>query len=145
MDNLKVKKLHPKAKTPFRANKFDSGLDMYALEDYYLEPHSSALVSTGIAIELGKGFEGQVRPKSGITAKTGLRVQLGTVDYGYTGEIKVMVDNIYPHKVKVEKGKKIAQLVITPVTYPMVEVVEKFKNINKCSRGENGFGSTGLD
>ncbi len=172
MEKLEIKLLHNDAKIPVRANIYDSGLDLYAVEDIELNPcrkslrqvlqrigralrkkkddnttqtcvfeGSRALVPTGIAINLPIGYEAQVRPKSGITAKTDLRVQFGTVDFGYNSEIKVMVDNIGSTKQKIEKGKKIAQLVIAPVVYPEPVVVDKFEN--HSDRG--GFGSTGLD
>ena len=124
MEKLNVMLLNEKAKAPNRAN---------ATERIEIEPHSSAIVPTGIAIDLPLGVEAQVRPKSGITSKTGVRVQLGTVDQSYRGEIGVMVDNIYP----------IAQLVVAPVLYPEVNVVDSFEG--ESDRGENGFGSTGLD
>ena len=143
MKKLNVMLLNEKAKVPNRANPTDSGLDLYATERIEIEPHSSAIVPTGIAVDLPLGVEAQVRPKSGITSKTGVRVQLGTVDQSYRGEVGVMVDNIYPFKAVIEKGKKIAQLVIVPVLYPAVNVVDSFEG--ETDRGENGFGSTGLD
>lgn len=94
MTNIKVKKLHKDAIIPKRAHASDSGFDIYALEDTVIEPGETVIVPTGIAVELPKGFEAQVRPRSGVTAKTKLRVQLGTIDNGYTGEIGVIVDNI---------------------------------------------------
>lgn len=141
MEKLEIKLLHEDAKLPKRENPYDSGLDLYALEDTEIQSCSKTLVSTGIAINLPIGYEAQVRPKSGITAKTDLRVQYGTVDYGYNQEVKVMVDNIGGTKVKLEKGKKIAQLVVNPVVYPEVDVVSEFST--NSNRG--GFGSTGLD
>ncbi|AAX92385.1 deoxyuridine 5'-triphosphate nucleotidohydrolase [Staphylococcus phage Twort] len=141
MENLEIKLLHKDAKVPVRANMYDSGLDLYAVEDIDIKPCSKTLVSTGIAINLPTGYEAQVRPKSGITAKTNLRVQFGSIDFGYNLEIKVMVDNIGGTTQKIEKGKKIAQLVIAPVVYPKPVVVEEFDKTSE--RG--GFGSTGLD
>lgn len=141
MNNLEIKLLQEDAKLPKRENPYDSGLDLYVLEDTEIQACSKTLVSTGIAINLPIGYEAQVRPKSGITAKTDLRVQLGTVDYGYNQEVKVMVDNIGGTKVILEKGKKIAQLVVNPVVYPEVDVVSEFST--NSNRG--GFGSTGLD
>lgn len=141
MEKLEIKLLHEDAKLPKRENTYDSGLDLYILEDTEIQSCSKTLVSTGVAINLPIGYEAQVRPKSGITAKTDLRVQYGTVDYGYNQEVKVMVDNIGGTKVKLEKGKKIAQLVVNPVVYPEVDVVSEFST--NSNRG--GFGSTGLD
>lgn len=143
MKEIEVKLLENNAKVPVRANATDSGLDLYSLVDITLKPFESKVISTGIAINLEKGFEAQVRPKSGITSKTGLRVQLGTVDDGYIGELGVMVDNIKGHTEHIKSGQKIAQLVVAPVVYPKVKLVEEFTR--ESDRGTNGFGSTGLN
>src|SRR5690625_7042344 len=89
------KRLNDDAILPTKAHPTDSGFDLYAsAEDVIIEPGETVVVPTGIAVELPKGFEAQVRPRSGITAKTKLRVQLGTIDQDYRGEIGVIVDNI---------------------------------------------------
>ena len=93
MTIIKVKKLHKDAIIPKRAHASDAGFDIYALEDKLIEPGETALIKTGLAFELPEGYEMQIRPRSGITLKTKLRVQLGTVDSGYAGEVGVIVDN----------------------------------------------------
>ena len=93
MTNIKVKKLHKDAIIPKRAHSGDAGIDLYALADTIIEPGETALIKTGLAFELPPGYEMQIRPRSGITLKTKLRVQLGTVDSGYAGEVGVIVDN----------------------------------------------------
>lgn len=143
MKEIEVKLLDNNAKVPVRANATDSGLDLYSLVDVTLKPFESKTISTGIAINLEEGYEAQVRPKSGITTKTGLRIQLGTVDDGYIGELGVMVDNIKGHTEHIKSGQKIAQLVVAPVVYPKVKLVEEFTR--ESNRGTNGFGSTGLN
>ncbi|QYC50946.1 deoxyuridine 5'-triphosphate nucleotidohydrolase [Mammaliicoccus phage vB_MscM-PMS3] len=143
MKEIEVKLLDNNAKVPVRANATDSGLDLYSLVDVTLKPFESKTISTGIAINLEEGYEAQVRPKSGITTKTGLRIQLGTVDDGYIGELGVMVDNIKGHTEHIKSGQKIAQLVVAPVVYPKVKLVEEFTR--ESDRGTNGFGSTGLN
>ena len=115
MNKLKVKLLHKDAVIPNRANPKDSGADLYAIEDMTIPPNSTVLVPTGIAVYLEEGYEAQVRPKSGISAKTPKRVVLGTVDTIYHQEVKVIVDNISDKPQFIEKGKKIAQLVVAPV------------------------------
>lgn len=143
LDTIKIKKLHEDAITPTRSHSTDAGLDIYANETITVT--RGTLVSTGIAIDIPAGYEGTMRPRSGLTIKTPLRVQLGTVDAGYNGEIKVIAD-CYPatalqvigHRVK--KGDKIAQLVISPIVTPTVEIVEEFES--ESARGANGFGST---
>jgi dUTP pyrophosphatase len=92
--NVKIKRLHPDAVIPRYAHEFDAGFDLVAVEDVIIEPGETKLVRTGLAISLPPGYELQVRPRSGISLRTKLRVVLGTVDSGYRGEIGVIVDNI---------------------------------------------------
>ena len=144
MNILKIKKLHKDAITPTRSHSTDAGLDIYASETVIVT--NGTKIPTGIAVDIPAGYEGTIRPRSGLTSRTRLRVQLGTVDAGYNGEIKMIAD-CYPatalqvigHRVK--KGDKIAQLVISPIETPSVEVVEEFES--ESARGSNGFGSTG--
>src|SRR5699024_5003777 len=79
---------------PVKVHPTDSGFDLFANDDVIIEPGGTKVIKTGIAIQLPAGFEAQVRPRSGVTSKTKLRVQLGTIDNGYTGEIGIIVDNI---------------------------------------------------
>lgn len=92
--SVKIKRLHPDAVIPQYAKPGDAGFDFVAVEDVIVEPGETVKVPTGLAFELPEGYELQIRPRSGITLKTKLRVQLGTVDAGYRGEIGVIVDNI---------------------------------------------------
>src|SRR5690625_7111831 len=96
MTKVKIgyKTLNDDSILPTKAHPTDSGFDLYASDDVIIEPGETTIVPTGIAVELPKGYEAQVRPRSGVTAKTKLRVQLGTIDNGYNGEIGVIVDNI---------------------------------------------------
>lgn len=93
---VKIKRIHPDAVLPRYAHDGDAGFDLVAVEDVIIEPGETKLVRTGLAVELPPGYELQVRPRSGMTLKTKLRVQLGTVDSNYRGEIGVIVDNIAP-------------------------------------------------
>ena len=92
--NVNVKRLSPDAQIPAYAHATDAGFDLVAAEDVIIEPGETACVPTGLAFEIPEGYEMQIRPRSGITLKTPLRVQLGTVDAGYRGEVGVIVDNI---------------------------------------------------
>ncbi|MEK5298652.1 dUTP diphosphatase [Bacillus sp. FSL R5-0659] len=92
--NVNIKRLSADATTPTYAHSTDACFDLYAAEDVIIEPGETALVPTGLAFEIPPGYEMQIRPRSGITLKTHLRVQLGTVDSGYAGEVGVIVDNI---------------------------------------------------
>lgn len=148
MNTLKIKKLHPDAIIPTRAHATDAGLDLYALEDALIVNGETQLVKTGIAVDIPVGYEAQVRPRSGLTLKTGLKIQLGTIDSGYTGDVGVIVYNSDRGEPanggvlcwKVHKGDKIAQLVISPIVTPAVKVVDDFDA--QSERGSNGFGST---
>jgi dUTP pyrophosphatase len=91
---LPIRKLHEDATVPTYAHEHDAGFDLHACEDIIIEPGETALVKTGIAADILPGYELQIRPRSGITRNTKLRVQLGTIDSGYHGDIGVIVDNI---------------------------------------------------
>lgn len=141
------KRLTDDAIIPTKAHPTDSGYDLYANEDVIIEPGETVIVKTGIAVELPAGYEAQIRPRSGVTAKTKLRVQLGTIDNGYRGELGVIVDNIenrpnYYGKHVVRKNDRIAQLVIQRL--PETEAVEIDDFSDGSERGEGGFGSTGV-
>ena len=92
--NVKIKRLRPEAVIPAYAHIGDSGFDLVAAEDVTIDPGQTVKVATGLAFQLPEGYELQIRPRSGITLETKLRVQFGTVDQGYIGEVSVTVDNI---------------------------------------------------
>ena len=139
---LKIKLNHPHAKVPTRANPTDSGLDLYAVEDLWLFPLQSAIVNTGISIQLSPNTEAQIRPRSGLAAKHQIMVvnSPGTIDEGYTGEIKVILFNLGVKPFEIKAGDRIAQMIIAPVLRPEIELVTE---LNESERGTNGFGSTG--
>lgn len=89
------KRLSPDATIPTKAFPTDSGFDLVASADVIIEPGETVVVPTGIAVQLPVGYEATVRPRSGVTAKTKLRIILGSVDNGYRGEIGVIVDNVF--------------------------------------------------
>jgi dUTP pyrophosphatase len=139
---LKVKKLNPAAVLPSYAREGDAGLDLFAVRQFVIEPGRSALVPTGIAIELPAGTEAQVRPRSGLALKHAITVlnTPGTVDEGYRGEVGVILINHGPSAFTVEPGMKIAQMVVSPrVQVDVIEVGE----LSDTARGAGGFGSTG--
>lgn len=107
--NVNIKRLSPDAQIPQYAHVSDACFDLVAAEDVIIEPGETALVKTGLAFEVPEGYEMQIRPRSGITLKTKLRVQLGTVDAGYRGEVGVIVDNIAPviyRTIKDDEGER---------------------------------------
>ncbi|WP_204256417.1 dUTP diphosphatase [Mammaliicoccus sciuri] len=139
MKNLNIKLLSDNATTPTRANPTDSGLDLYVSETVKIPPRTTKVVKTDIAIELSIGYEGQVRPRSGTSLKTKLRVAFGTIDWSYHKEIGIITDNISDKPIIVQKGQRLAQLVIAPVVYADVNVVKEFEYVSDRS----GYGSTG--
>src|SRR6204780_1917694 len=119
---IRVKKLHPDAQLPVYAHgpAEDAGLDLRAVERVVLQPGIAQGVPTGLAIELPPGSEAQVRPRSGMALKHSVTVNFGTIDPGYRGEIRVIMFNLGRADYVIEKGDRIAQLVIAryePVTW----------------------------
>lgn len=167
--SIKIKRLHPDAVIPKYVHAGDSGFDLVAVDDVIVEPGKTVKVPTGIAFELPEGYELQIRPRSDITLKTKLRVQLDTCDAGYRGEVGVIVDNIAPLNTEIpsdygpvmisgdiyrmtgdlprfsyiiRKGDRIAQGVIAPIAKVEFEEVDK---LSDTERGNKGFGSTGVN
>jgi dUTP pyrophosphatase len=143
MMHLKVKRLNPAAVLPSYARAGDAGLDLFASQSATIAPGASALVGTGIAIELPPGTEAQVRPRSGLALKHAVTVlnTPGTVDEGYRGEVGVILINHGRTAFVVEAGMKIAQLVVSARI--QVEVSE-VATLQESERGSGGFGSTGM-
>jgi dUTP pyrophosphatase len=138
---IRIKKIHPEAQAPVYAHgpSEDAGMDLRAVERVVLQPGIAQAVPTGIAIELPPGYEAQVRPRSGMALKHSLTVNFGTIDPGYRGEIRVVMFNLGRADYPVEKGDRIAQLVIT--RYEAIEWVEG--ELGDSARGAGGFGSSG--
>lgn len=132
-------KLDKGAIAPTRAHETDAGLDLYAREDGFIPNLSSANFYTGVHIELPKGCCGLLVSKSGLNVKHGI-TSTGLIDEGYCGEIVVKLFNHGNIDYTVKRGDKISQLVVLPVRYEGVEIVEE---ISGGARGENGFGSSG--
>jgi len=130
---------------PEYAYSTDSGFDLRANEPVTLEPFGRALIPTGLYLDVPERCEVQVRPKSGLAIKRGLSVlnTPGTVDYGYTGEIKVIVFNFTNESQTINKGDKIAQAVVCPVAQGNQINLVKVDSIKEKDRNSNGFGSTG--
>lgn len=118
----------------------DAGMDLRALERIVLSPGVAQGVPTGIAIELPSGYEAQVRPRSGMALKHSVSVNFGTIDAGYRGEIRVVMFNFGRVDYVIEKGDRIAQLVIAK--YEGVEW-EEIDELADSKRGAGGFGSSG--
>lgn len=144
---IQVQKVHEDAIFPEYAYPTDSGFDLYSVDDFQLLPFKRAIVSTGLKLSFNEGYEIQVRPKSGLALKQGLTVlnTPGTVDSGYNGEVKVIVFNTNKESFTIEKGMKIAQAVLSPVACGKFVNLIKVDNVEETDRGDNGFGSTGIN
>lgn len=123
----------------------DSGFDLRANEEVHFDAFERKLVSTGLFVNIPEGYEIQVRPKSGLAINKGLSVlnTPGTVDQGYTGEIKVIVINMSNTSQTISVGDKIAQAVLCPVVAGKYVNLKRVLNFEVKDRGDNGFGSTG--
>jgi dUTP pyrophosphatase len=137
---LKVKRIHPEAKLPVYGHPGDAGLDLFSVVDHDLAPGEVFAVPTGIQIAVPAGHVGLVWDKSGIALKSVHRLA-GVVDAGYRGEVQVVMINLGAAPFSIRKGMKIAQILVQPVA--AVTVVEA-EGLDGTSRGEGGFGSTGL-
>lgn len=141
---LRIKILKDGASLPKRATEESAGLDLSALLEnpVTISPREIVKIPTGIAIELEKGFAGLVYPRSGLSTKHGISLAncVGVIDSDYRGEILVAVINHSDTPFTINSGERIAQLVITPVMLPEIEITD---NLNDTERGAGGFGSTG--
>ena len=140
---VKVLRTDPEAQLPAYAHPGDAGMDVRSIENVTLSPGARALVRTGLVLELPPDAEAQVRPRSGLALKHGITVlnTPGTIDAGYRGEVGVILVNLGAEPFVVEKGMKIAQLVVAPVA--QAEIVE-VSAVDATDRGAGGFGSTGV-
>jgi len=144
MVKVLVKKLDPKVKLPSYKTDGSSGMDVLAFinDPIIIAPGTSELISTGISIAIPKNFEIQIRPRSGLAAKSNISVlnTPGTIDSDYRGEIKIILYNHGKKEFIVNNNDRVAQMVLIPVSKVDFDEVEKLPN---TLRGEGGFGSTG--
>ena len=138
-----IKRLDPGLPLPARAHPGDAGTDLFAAQDAELAPGQRAIIPTGVAIALPDGYAAFVHPRSGLAARHGITLvnAPGTVDAGYRGEIRVTLLNTDTERpVRLQRGDRIAQLVVQRVAYPVFHEVETLPG---SARGQDGFGSTG--
>jgi dUTP pyrophosphatase len=139
-----IRQLDPDLPLPRYAHDGDAGLDLYAAESLTLAPFERALISTGIAVAIPEGYAGFVQPRSGLAIKQGLSLvnTPGLIDSHYRGEIKAIAINLDASRpITVNRGDKIAQLVIQPIARVELVAVDE---LDDTARGEGGFGSTGV-
>lgn len=172
MDKLQIKLLSENATLPTRNHSTDAGFDIYAAETITLEPQEKALIATDIAVNIPKGYVGLLTSRSGVSSKTHLVVETGKIDSGFQGHMKINIKNdsqalpanyvadyymdikgnevpcsqpVLEYKQNtyvINKGDKLAQLVIVPIVTPELQVVDEFSEVTE--RGEKGFGSSGF-
>lgn len=167
-NTLEIKLLSDNATLPKRADDESAGYDIYAAETVILEPQQKALIATDIAVNIPKGYVGLLTSRSGVSSKTHLVVETGKIDAGYQGHMKINIKNDYDDdkaetiflrdisnekifeekrnlykrgSYQINKGDRLAQLVIVPIWTPELETVEEFES--ETARGQNGFGSSG--
>lgn len=161
--SIPIEFIHPDAKLPTYANVGDAGMDVYALDDYMIKPGETKIIPLGFKVAIPTGYELQVRPKSGLTSRSTLRIANapGTIDSGYRDEVGVIVENVaspindivldadlniacgieYGAACSISKGQKFAQLVLQKVPTASFQVVESVASIVGDRGG--GYGSTG--
>lgn len=141
---VKIYKLNPEANLPRYAHNSDAGADVESIETVIVPAHQTIIAKTGIAVGIPSGYEIQLRPRSGISAKTNLRIanSVATIDSGYTGEIGVIITNIGDEDYTINKGDKIAQMLIAETPMIKWEEVSSIEELGETERGANGYGST---
>ena len=146
MTKILIKRLSKEIPLPKYETEGSSGMDLSANieSSINIDPGKKEIVPTGIAISVPNGFEVQIRPRSGLAAKHNITVlnTPGTIDSDYRGELKIILINLGKESFKIEKGFRIAQMVVCPIIKAKIKEVEK---LNKTKRGKGGFGSTGAN
>ena len=144
MTKILIKRLSKEVSLPKYETSGSSGMDLAANIDanINIDPGKTAIIPTGLALSIPKGFEVQIRPRSGLAAKQKISVlnTPGTIDADYRGEIKVILINLGQETFKVEKGLRVAQMVVCPVVQAHLKEVD---DLSETERGKGGFGSTG--
>lgn len=135
--------LGPGATLPEYRTEGAAGMDLCASVDFTLQPMERKLVPTGVRVAIPPGYEGQVRPRSGLAVRHGIGMvnSPGTIDSDYRGEISLILINMGLESVSLARGERVAQLVICPIARATLAQVDR---LSETDRGEGGFGSTGL-
>ena len=143
---VKILQLDKELSLPKYETDGSAGMDLYSTKNTWIIPGQISIISTGIAISLPKGYEAQIRPRSGLAAKHGITVvnAPGTIDSDYRGEIRIILTNLSRQQHQVLRGNRIAQMVINRVEQINWLPVETGLDLEQSERGSGGFGSTGL-
>ena len=139
---LNIKKLDERAIIPTYGTEYSAGADLYSIEAVTVEPHKTALVHTGLALEIPEGYAGLIFARSGLACKRGLAPanKVGVIDADYRGEIMVALHNHTESPVSIDAGERVAQLAIMPFLKAEFELTDE---LSDTVRGAGGFGSTG--
>ena len=139
---MRIKKLNEKAITPTKGSAYAAGYDLYAIDDFIIQPHTTALIDTGWAMEIPEGYFGGIFARSGLATKQGLRPAncVGVIDSDYRGPVKVALHNDTDEVKVIHALDRIAQLIIIPYFITEFNIVDELEDTN---RGKGGFGSTG--
>ena len=142
---LKILKADPRVMLPKYESESAAGMDLRSFldADICIPPLGRVKIPTGLKLEIPEGYEGQVRPRSGLAIKTGLTVlnSPGTIDSDYRGDLEIILINLGAQNVIIKDGERIAQLVIAPVSRARIE---EAKELTPTKRGSAGFGSSGV-
>ncbi len=143
--NIQVKRVYADAHLPTHGSDAAAGWDLYAYSPYgtiHIKPHTTEMIHTGLAFAIPEGWEGEIRPRSGLATKQGLRPANtpGTIDADYRGPIMVALHNDKDNEATIESGERIAQILFHPVPIVNWELVTE---LDDTARGTGGFGSTG--
>ncbi|MEN8252126.1 MAG: dUTP diphosphatase [Patescibacteria group bacterium] len=138
---IQVKKVSEKARLPQYTIEGDAAMELYSTEDIIVKLGEIVACQTGIAIAIPEGYVGLIWDKSGVALKGGLKTMGGVIDSNYRGEIGVIIRNLSKKEYTINKGDKIAQMLIQRVECPIIEEVNE---LEKTERGDGAFGSTGL-
>ena len=141
MTTLNITKCHPEAIIPKYAHKGDAAFDLHAIEDVLLKVNEKKIIKTGIKMAIPENHVGLVWDRSGLAAKKGIHVMAGVIDSIYRGEILIVLKNLGGEDFQVEKGMRVAQMLIQPVVAAELKEVDW---LDETERAENNFGSTGL-
>lgn len=142
MIKVKIKKTNKNAKIPKYSYANDAGCDLFSIKNFFLKPNEIKLIPTGIMLQIPKGYEAQIRPRSGLALKNGITIlnSPGTIDSGYRGEIKIIMVNFGKKIIKFKKGDKIAQIVFNKIETAKFQLCN---DLRKTNRANKGFGSSG--
>lgn len=137
---MKVKLLYPESIAPTRATTWSAGWDLYAIEPIIIVPGSSAVIPTGVAVDVGRGNFGLLTHRSSFAFKLDTIASFGVIDADFRGEVKVKLFNLGTDGVRIEPGDRVVQLLVLPVSMRCLEVVEELEETSRTG----GFGSSGV-